>query len=187
MAQAPHRPVAPSRGNPPEPRKQEPSQANAVQSPKGPQPPPREPVVKNEVPMGPSTDDNPKIVAPAGTVPTAAAAEGPSPPHPASDKPDITRDTPAMAAARGRIAEQQLPPDRRVEGPVPFTSGPIQCIAKKKFYDKRNALIQPGATYNFFLEDGEDFPYDLLEPVDEGMAEKLRKEQGDQARRRPRR
>lgn len=122
---------------------------------------------------------NPKVVAPAGTVPSSMQAPGPSLPHPSSDKPTPLNDTPEMAEARARADAAVEAEDFGDSAPKNVgkpKGAPIQCIAKRKFFDERGALIRAGATYWYQRREGARFPIEVLEPVDKSLAVSLRKE-----------
>lgn len=122
---------------------------------------------------------NPKVVAQAGTVPPSMQAPGPSLPHPSSDKPTSINDTPEMAAARARADAAIEAEDFGDSNPTNVgepVGTPIQCIAKRKFFDERGALIRAGATYWYQRRKDTRFPIEVLEPVDKSLATSLRKE-----------
>lgn len=137
------------------------------------------------------SEDNPKIVAPEGTVPTVAQAEGASPPHPMDlNRVDTTNDTPAEADARARAATTDPDAEDRIPGgyapPITLRNDPkakpIQCIARVKFQapDNGGYIVQPGETYFYRpqLNDQDEKvfpPYEILEPVDKGIAEEWSK------------
>lgn len=59
---------------------------------------------------------------------------------------------------------------------------PIQCIAKRDFFDERGALVKAGETYFYQEKNNEVFPYPNLEPVSKAKASALKKEYGDYVR-----
>lgn len=130
--------------------------------------------------------ENPKILAPAGTVPTAAAAPGPSLPHPSVDFGKDLNPTKPVAEAQVRALEGLDESDTEVTGPKNIgevKGDPIQCIARKKFFDARGATIKAGATYYYQPRinpaTGELFPFpiEVLEPVNKTVAQRARKDQ----------
>lgn len=143
---------------------------------------------KTTAPPQQKSEDNPKIVAPAGTVPTVAQAPGASPPHPMDlNRIDTTNDTPEVAEARGRAIEgaEALADEEHDAGawnaPISFRpdekAKPIQCIARVKFQAPENGgyVVQEGQTYFYkpLLDDEDkplDPPFEILEPVDPKVA-----------------
>jgi hypothetical protein len=123
--------------------------------------------------------ENVKVVAQAGTVPPSMQADGPSPPHPSSDKPDPTAASEEVRKAQARLAEAEADEDpKRIQ---PSNIGepegePIQCIVKKRFFDERQATIREGSTYYYQRRKGMTFPYEILEPVSKSVASAVRKE-----------
>lgn len=103
-------------------------------------------------------------------------ADAPTPPHPSTDLPDKSRDTKEVAEARGRAeAANAASTENTPTNLGKLIGDPIQCIVKKRFYDERGATVREGATYWFQLREGQNFPYDVLEPVDKTLASKYRK------------
>lgn len=134
-----------------------------------------------EGPVAKTPEENPKVVAPAGTVPTAMAAPGPSLPHPSTDKPDPTSPTAEVAAAKARAAGSD--PDENMERTTPVNIGepygePIQCIARRKFQGERGETVRAGAVYWYTRRKNVVWP-DYLEPVNKAVATKVKKEIAD--------
>lgn len=140
-------------------------------------PPPADP--------GPKTPaENPKVLAPKGTVPDAIAAPGPSLPHPSVDFGKEIKPDAATAKAQDRAAD--FPSDEAREAIAEEDRSkrgePIKTIVRRKFFDERGALMKPGATYYYYPRvnpengEAERFPIEVLEPVDEGLAKQLRGE-----------
>lgn len=122
--------------------------------------------------------ENPKIVAPKGTIPTAAQADGPSLPHPSEDKPDPVLDDDALNDAKARALAPEDDEDVDIEsiGNLGEPVGPkIKTIVRKKFYSEEGRVEEPGKVYYFQLREGQTFPSDVLEPVDVKTANKFRK------------
>lgn len=133
-----------------------------------------------EAPKNQSVEDNPKIVAPRGTAPTAAQAEGPSLPHPSTGKPDPVSADDAINDARNRAASND-PDELDDDLNAPTNLGekvgkPIACIVRKKFYSDEGRVEEPGKTYYIQLRKGQTFPSDVLEPIDPALASKYRAE-----------
>lgn len=125
----------------------------------------------------PKEGDNPKVAAPAGTVPSSM--QGATIPHPSTDTPDTSNDSKEEAEARIRALElddedEDLPAGSTLGEPV---GDPVQCIVKQKFFDERGALVKAGATYFYQERRGKRFPAKVLEPVSKAKAAAVRKEQ----------
>ena len=129
--------------------------------------------------------ENPKIIAPRHTLPTAAQTDGPSLPHPSTDTPPppaTKEEAEALARAKGVEADDPKTGDPRVDLYYGATNvgepvgDPIQCIVKKKFLDERGALHKPGAVYFFQRREDQTFPADVLEPVNKSVATAVKKE-----------
>lgn len=124
--------------------------------------------------------ENVKVIVPPGTVPSSMQA-GPSAPHPASDRPDLVIGSPEVeeAKARALVAEAARLPEAEIA--IASNKGkavgePIQCIAKRKFFDERGATIKPGAVYYYQPREGKTFPWTVLEPVNKSQASAAKKE-----------
>lgn len=52
----------------------------------------------------------------------------------------------------------------------------IQCTVIKKFYTEDQQLLEPGAPYNYTPKDDEPFPWNILRPNDDSLADSLEKE-----------
>lgn len=122
-------------------------------------------------------EENPKVVAPAGTVPTAMQAPGASTlPHPSEDKPDPTPGTKEEEEAKVRALD--LPGEN---GPISASNigdpigEPVQCIVKRKFLSERGETVKPGMTFFYQERKGQIWP-DYLEPVSKAKAAAVRKE-----------
>ena len=130
--------------------------------------------------VSPAEATNPKFAAQPGTLPPSM--QGVSLPHPSTDKPAPALDTPEMAKARARadaaVAAEDLGDNAPTNVGKPVGE-PVQCIAKRKFYDERGALIRAGATYYYQRREGTPFPIRTLEPVSQALAKSLRTEARD--------
>lgn len=130
-------------------------------------------------PVAETEAENVKVVVPKGTVPTSMQA-GPSLPHPSSDEPPVANYDEEQQDAL--IRSQGFDPDAPEDGATPEDNvgepegSPIECIARRKFFDERNAVVKAGAIYYYQPRKGKPFPWSVLEPVNKGKAKALKKE-----------
>lgn len=134
-------------------------------------------------PVSETPEQNPKVVAQAGTVPPSMQAPGPSLPHPSVDDPARTpSDDPKVEEAKARALnpDSDEPFDLKARATnigEPY-GDPIQCIARRKFIGERGETVKPGATYYYTRR--KDMPWpDYLEPVSKAVASKVRQELAD--------
>lgn len=126
--------------------------------------------------VSPTEATNVKVSVQAGTVPPSMQAPGPNPPHPSSEAPDKSADTPEVADARARAEGADDEPERRAATNIPAPIGDkVQTIVKKIFFDAEGRTVKPGATYWYQPLKGQVPPFDIMEPVDKTVASKWRR------------